>query len=184
MDNFSKDTIFLVLASSVYDERDYLRNYDDFLDYIKILIVAQLITRYLNELSGSTTKVAHLVEELSSHCNVKLFCKDLYNPVGESVNHYQIANFSLPKSWPASHALAPKETSKQFLRFFNNFSNLTNENYDILHCHNLNSLLIANVYRDLIKKPIIFDSHGTPPSQEILFKKFRKNYCRNVTVLQ
>lgn len=36
MDNFSKDTIFLVLASSVYDEKDYLRNYDDFLDYIKI----------------------------------------------------------------------------------------------------------------------------------------------------
>lgn len=34
--NFSKDCGLLVLADSVYDEDDYLRNYNDFLTYIRV----------------------------------------------------------------------------------------------------------------------------------------------------
>ena len=35
MSNFSKDAVLLVLASELYDESDYIRNYDEFLEYIK-----------------------------------------------------------------------------------------------------------------------------------------------------
>lgn len=35
MKSFSKDCVLLVLASSHYDESDYIRNYDDFLSYLK-----------------------------------------------------------------------------------------------------------------------------------------------------
>jgi dTDP-4-dehydrorhamnose 3,5-epimerase-like enzyme len=35
MYDFSKDCVLLVLASEYYDEADYIRNYDDFLKYIK-----------------------------------------------------------------------------------------------------------------------------------------------------
>lgn len=35
MFDFSSDAVLLVLASEVYDERDYIRNYDKFLEYIK-----------------------------------------------------------------------------------------------------------------------------------------------------
>ncbi len=33
--SFNKDAVCLVLASDPYDENDYLRNYCDFLDYVK-----------------------------------------------------------------------------------------------------------------------------------------------------
>lgn len=35
MYNFSNNCILLVLASDVYNENDYIREYDDFLEYIK-----------------------------------------------------------------------------------------------------------------------------------------------------
>ena len=35
MHNFSSDCVLLVLASELYDEKDYLRNYDDFLTELK-----------------------------------------------------------------------------------------------------------------------------------------------------
>jgi len=35
MYNFSEDAVLLVLASELYDEEDYIRNYDDFLKYIR-----------------------------------------------------------------------------------------------------------------------------------------------------
>jgi len=35
MYDFSKDCILLALASDVYNESDYIRNYNDFIDYIK-----------------------------------------------------------------------------------------------------------------------------------------------------
>lgn len=35
MHNFSEDCVFMVLASEHYDEQDYLRDYDDFLRYVK-----------------------------------------------------------------------------------------------------------------------------------------------------
>ena len=35
MFDFSSDAVLLVLASELYDESDYIRNYDDFLTYIK-----------------------------------------------------------------------------------------------------------------------------------------------------
>lgn len=35
MTNFSKDCVIMVLASENYDESDYIRNYDEFLTYIK-----------------------------------------------------------------------------------------------------------------------------------------------------
>lgn len=34
MDNFSRDCVILVLASDYYQEKDYLRNYQDFIKYI------------------------------------------------------------------------------------------------------------------------------------------------------
>ena len=34
MYDFSKDAVLLVLASELYDENDYIRNYDDFLKFI------------------------------------------------------------------------------------------------------------------------------------------------------
>ena len=33
MKNFSDDCILLVLANSIYDEKDYIRNYEEFLKY-------------------------------------------------------------------------------------------------------------------------------------------------------
>lgn len=36
MYDFSSDAVLLVLASELYDESDYIRNYDDYLEYIKI----------------------------------------------------------------------------------------------------------------------------------------------------
>lgn len=35
MFDFSPDAVLLVLASELYDESDYIRNYDEFLEYIK-----------------------------------------------------------------------------------------------------------------------------------------------------
>ena len=35
MKNFSKNCILLVLASELYDENDYIRNYDEFKKYIR-----------------------------------------------------------------------------------------------------------------------------------------------------
>ena len=35
MFDFSSDAVLLVLASELYDESDYIRNYDEFLDYVK-----------------------------------------------------------------------------------------------------------------------------------------------------
>lgn len=35
MFDFSSDAVLLVLASELYDESDYIRNYDDFLEFIK-----------------------------------------------------------------------------------------------------------------------------------------------------
>jgi hypothetical protein len=35
MFDFSKDCVLMVLADSVYDESDYIRDYQDFLNYIE-----------------------------------------------------------------------------------------------------------------------------------------------------
>lgn len=35
MFDFSPDAVLMVFASEVYDESDYIRNYDEFLEYIK-----------------------------------------------------------------------------------------------------------------------------------------------------
>lgn len=35
MYDFSPDAVLLVLASQVYDESDYIRNYDEFLEFVK-----------------------------------------------------------------------------------------------------------------------------------------------------
>lgn len=35
MYDFSPDAVLLVLASELYDERDYIRNYDDFIKYVR-----------------------------------------------------------------------------------------------------------------------------------------------------
>lgn len=35
MSNFSDGAVLLVLASELYDENDYIRNYDEFLEYVK-----------------------------------------------------------------------------------------------------------------------------------------------------
>lgn len=35
MYDFSPDAVFLVLASELYDESDYIRNYDEFLDFVR-----------------------------------------------------------------------------------------------------------------------------------------------------
>ena len=35
MYDFSPDAVLMVLASDYYDEADYIRNYDEFLDYVK-----------------------------------------------------------------------------------------------------------------------------------------------------
>ncbi|MDD3415401.1 MAG: FdtA/QdtA family cupin domain-containing protein [Lachnospiraceae bacterium] len=35
MYDFSKDAVLMVLASELYDEDDYIRNYDEFLTYVK-----------------------------------------------------------------------------------------------------------------------------------------------------
>jgi hypothetical protein len=32
MDQFTEDCIVLVVASSIYNEKDYIRNYEDFLN--------------------------------------------------------------------------------------------------------------------------------------------------------
>lgn len=36
MFDFSPDAVLLVLASQLYDEKDYIRDYSDFLEYIKV----------------------------------------------------------------------------------------------------------------------------------------------------
>ncbi len=36
LENFSSGAVCLVLASDVFSEEDYIRNYDDFLEYIKM----------------------------------------------------------------------------------------------------------------------------------------------------
>lgn len=36
MYDFSPDAVLMVLASELYDESDYIRSYDDFLDFIKL----------------------------------------------------------------------------------------------------------------------------------------------------
>ena len=35
MKKFSRDCVILVLASDYYDENDYIRNYDEFLEYVR-----------------------------------------------------------------------------------------------------------------------------------------------------
>ena len=35
MFDFSSDAVLMVLASELYDESDYIRNYDDFMNYVK-----------------------------------------------------------------------------------------------------------------------------------------------------
>ena len=35
MYDFSPDAVFMVLASELYDESDYIRNYEDFLEYVE-----------------------------------------------------------------------------------------------------------------------------------------------------
>jgi dTDP-4-dehydrorhamnose 3,5-epimerase-like enzyme len=35
MKKFSRDCVILVLASDYYDEADYIRNYDEFINYVK-----------------------------------------------------------------------------------------------------------------------------------------------------
>ncbi|MER1676608.1 WxcM-like domain-containing protein, partial [Enterobacter cloacae] len=35
MYNFSDDCILMVLADDIYDESDYIRNYEDFIGHIK-----------------------------------------------------------------------------------------------------------------------------------------------------
>jgi hypothetical protein len=35
MFDFSHDAVLMVLASELYDESDYIRNYEEFLDYVK-----------------------------------------------------------------------------------------------------------------------------------------------------
>lgn len=35
MYDFSPDAVLMVLASALYDESDYIRNYDEFLTYVK-----------------------------------------------------------------------------------------------------------------------------------------------------
>ena len=35
MFDFSSDAVLMVLASELYDEADYIRDYDEFLDFIK-----------------------------------------------------------------------------------------------------------------------------------------------------
>ena len=35
MFDFSPDAVLMVLASELYDEADYIRNYDEFLAYIR-----------------------------------------------------------------------------------------------------------------------------------------------------
>lgn len=37
MFDFSNDAVLMVLASELYDESDYIRNYDDFIEYYKEL---------------------------------------------------------------------------------------------------------------------------------------------------
>ena len=36
MYEFSPDAVLMVLASELYDEKDYIRNYDEFLEYVKM----------------------------------------------------------------------------------------------------------------------------------------------------
>ena len=35
MFDFSPDAVLMVLASELYDESDYIRNYDEFLEFVK-----------------------------------------------------------------------------------------------------------------------------------------------------
>lgn len=35
MYDFSDDAVLMVLASELYDENDYIRNYDEFLEFVK-----------------------------------------------------------------------------------------------------------------------------------------------------
>ena len=35
MFDFSEDAVLMVVASELYDESDYIRNYDDFIAYIR-----------------------------------------------------------------------------------------------------------------------------------------------------
>jgi len=35
MSNFSEDCILLVLANEFYDEKDYLKNYEEFINFIE-----------------------------------------------------------------------------------------------------------------------------------------------------
>ncbi len=35
MYDFSKDAVLMVLASELYDEKDYIRNYDEFLEFVR-----------------------------------------------------------------------------------------------------------------------------------------------------
>ena len=41
MYDFSPDAVLLVLASELYDEKDYIRNYDDFLAFLKEQKIAE-----------------------------------------------------------------------------------------------------------------------------------------------
>jgi dTDP-4-dehydrorhamnose 3,5-epimerase-like enzyme len=35
IENFSGDCVLMVLASELYDENDYIRNYDEFINYVR-----------------------------------------------------------------------------------------------------------------------------------------------------
>jgi hypothetical protein len=37
LENFSSGAVCLVIASAVFDEEDYIRDYDEYLDYIETI---------------------------------------------------------------------------------------------------------------------------------------------------
>lgn len=41
MFDFSPDAVLMVLASELYDESDYIRNYDEFLEFVKKVKILQ-----------------------------------------------------------------------------------------------------------------------------------------------
>lgn len=41
LENFSSGAVCLVLASSVFDEEDYIRDYDDYLLYLELLVASK-----------------------------------------------------------------------------------------------------------------------------------------------
>lgn len=150
------------------------------------MIIGQFINRHLERLSGSTTKVASISNHLSAHCEVKVFSKDLRPPLDSKIKHYRVGRFFFPKSWPNNYALYGGSYKNKILRSFQKYKVLAKTSFDILHCHNLSSLAIANVYHDLIRKPIVFDSHGIiTVDNEIMFgvQKNLLQKCSRILVM-